>query len=115
MVRFNYFHFNLLIGLFLFLPQNIIRTLPNFDNRVEVIYASDDNQKTPLVFDLGIETNQVPFAPKTSKLPMFQYFNRAEHLSYVTHEPKLLYIGIGNAIELKLTSKDIIFPFHFFT
>ncbi len=115
MVRFNCFIFNLIIGLFLFLPQNIVGSLPIFNNQVEVIYSSGDDQNVPLVFDSGIETNQIPFAPKASKLPMVQFFNTTEHLNYVTNEDKLLYFGIGNAIELKLTSRIIIFPFHFFT
>jgi len=103
------------MGLFLFLPQNFIGSQPVFNNQIEVIYSSHDDQKAPLVFDSGIETNQTPFAFKTSKLQIVQLIRLANQSDHITCEHKLLYFGIGNAIELKLTSTTVIFPFHFFT
>lgn len=103
------------MGLFLFLPQNVIGSQPIFNNQVEVNYSSSNDERQLLIIDSDIKTNHTSQAYNTSKPQIAPFLKMVKQFNYITFDHKLLYFGIGNAIELKLTSTIVIFPFHFFT
>lgn len=80
----------------------------------EVVITSDHHQ-SPAIIELISVPNQLLDTSQNSKLPFVRPFDGIESSNPNTYESKLLYFNIGNAIELKLKTTTIIFPFHCFT
>ncbi|PHR13129.1 MAG: hypothetical protein COA40_06395 [Aequorivita sp.] len=54
----------------------------------------------------SVRTFKVPYSPSNTSLQLF---------IAVSYNHKLTYFEIGKSIPLRLTSRTIIFPFHFYT
>lgn len=82
---------------------------------VEVISATDDHQHAPDLIEVGSQIIQIFDTSQNSKLPFVRFSDTSQKVISIDYASKLLYLQIGNAIELHLTTTTIIFPFHCFT
>lgn len=107
--------FNLFAWLLLLSPQEAISNtvLPAYAD--EVTTTSEDHQPIQDVIELGSRLIQIFDTSQNNKLPLIRSCDKDQRETIVSYEPKLLYLPIGNAIELQLSSTTIIFPFHCFT
>ncbi len=110
-------HAYLILKLFLLLtflsPQTNIATVVAPKTSFEVVITSG-HQNSPAIVELISLPNQLIDTSQTSKLPIVRPFDGIQTANPVTPESQL-YFKIGNAIELKLNTTTIIFPFHCFT
>lgn len=112
---FQLFVFHLFASLALLSPQDSVGFSVWEPSADEVISAADDHQNSTDLIELGSQIIQIFDTSQNSKLPFVRSFDTSQKVIAVDYAPKLLYIQIGNAIELQLTATTIIFPFHCFT
>lgn len=112
---FRFLVFHLFACLALLSPQDSVGYSVWELSAVEVISAADDHQNSPDFIELGSQIIQIFDTSQNSKLPFVRSFDNSQKVITANYAPKLLYIPIGNAIELHLTATTIIFPFHWFT
>ena len=115
MLGFKCFIFSFFLWLSFVSPQQFDGTTSVFDSQAENISSSYDANHQVLIFDNQIQTNQADCSLKTFKLPYIHSEEKVKQPNAKTYDYKLLYFEIGNTIPLRLTSRTIIFPFHFFT
>ena len=85
------------------------------DKQTENISSPYDTNYQVVIVDRHLQTNQANWSFKTFKRPYIQSNDNVKQPNAETYDYKLLYIAIGEIITLKLTSRTLIFPFHFFT
>lgn len=81
---------------------------------VDTIVVSQDQDHVPFTFDAVIDLNH----SFTFEIPVVKIFPQTYKLSENTITPlnyQLSYYAIGQQIVVKLSTKAIIFPFHWFT
>ncbi len=79
------------------------------------LVITGSNEQSPAIIELGSNLNQMIDTSQTIKLPFAKHFSKPLEAHAISYEPKLLYLQIGNAIDLELTTTSIIYPFHCFT
>lgn len=114
MFGFHYLIFNLLSCLAFLSPINGVDTFAIQESSFEVVITTGTHQ-SPAIIELGTFLNPIIDSSQTNELPVANPFNRALETPAVSYEAKLLYLEIGNSIDLELTTTAIIFPFHCFT
>lgn len=115
MPGFKIFIFSLFLWLSFTSPKDFIGVSSNFDSQTEIITSSHDTNDNALIVDNHLESNRANWSLKTFKIPYIQSDVKLQYPIAKTYDYKLIYLEIGNAIPLKLTSRTIIFPFHFYT
>ena len=115
MLDFKCFVFSLFLWLSCSSPQDFNGATSIFDNRTEITTSSNDTNHQAIIVDSHLETNQANRSFKTFKIPYIHSNYKVQQPNTETYDYKLLYIEIGEIIPLKLTSRTLIFPFHFFT
>jgi hypothetical protein len=115
MLHFKCFIFSIILWLSFGSSQDVNGDTSLFDNQTEITTTSNDTNHKALIVDTHYENNWVNRSLNTFK-NSFNLFNVKVHQPNAeTYNYKLLYIDIGEIIPLKLTSRTLIFPFHFFT
>lgn len=114
MFGFHYLIFNLLTWLAILSPVTEVDTFAMPPSSFEVVITTGTHQ-SPAIIELGSYVNPIIDSSQTNELPTTNHFNKALEGPVVSYDAKLLYLEIGNAIELELTTTTIIFPFHCFT
>lgn len=115
MPGFKIFIFSLFLWLSFASPKDFIGVSSNFDSQTEITISSHDTNDNALIVNNHLETNRANWVLKTFKIPYPHSNEKFKHSIAKTYDYKLIYLEIGNTIPLKLTSRTIIFPFHFFT
>lgn len=115
MLDFKCFIFSIFLWLSFGSPIDFNGATSLFDNQTETTTSSNDTNHQALLVDRHPETNQANWSFKTFKIPYIHSNDKSQQPNAETYNYKLLYIEIGEIIPLKLTSKTLIFPFHFFT
>lgn len=115
MLGFKCFIFSIFLWLSFGSLQNFNGATSIFDNQAEITTSSNDTNHQALIVGKHLETNRANGAFKTFKIPYIHSNDKVQQPSADTYDYKLLYIEIGDIISLKLTSRTLIFPFHFFT
>lgn len=112
---FHLFVFHLFAWIALLSPQDSVGFSVWEPSSVEVISAANDHQNSPDLIELGSQIIQIFDTSQNSKLPYVRSFDTLQKVITTDYATKLLYLQIGNAIELHFTATTIIFPFHCFT
>lgn len=87
----------------------------NFESRSELSTLYNDTNHQALIVANHLDTPRANWSFKTIKIPC-TFLNYQKQLPIAdAYDYKLLYIKIVETISLKLTSRTLIFPFHFFT
>jgi|GEM_PF-3275063 len=115
MPGFKIFIFSLFIWLSIASPDKFTGLPSHSDNQTEINISSYGTGDNALLVDNHLETNRANSFLKTFKIPYFHSNDKFKQPIAKTYDSKLIYLGIGNTIPLKLTARTIIFPFHFFT
>jgi hypothetical protein len=115
MLGFKCFVCSLFLWLSFISPQQFDGVTLIADSQAEIISSSNEADHQTIIFDKHFETNQANWSLKTFKLPYVKSVDKVEQPKAKTYDYKLLYLEIGNSIPLQLTSRTIIYPFHFFT
>lgn len=115
MLHFKCFIFSIFLCLSFSSSQDFNRASLLFDNLTEITTWSNDTNHQALIVDRHLATNQANWSFKTFKIPYIHSNYKVKQHNAETYNYKLLYIEIGEIIPLKLTSRTLIFPFHFFT
>lgn len=115
MLGFKYFIFSLFLWLSLTTPPQLHGVPMIFDSHAELITTSSDINHQALIVDNQLEIHRANWSFKIFKVPYTHLNDSIATLKAQIYDHKLLYIEIGDAIPLKLTTKKLIFPFHFFT
>lgn len=106
----------ILIGwLTLLFPQGSLESRMVFHQDIEIISPANDRQNSPAIVELNAELIQVVETSQAPGLQFLSQFYHVDHPNAYRYESKLLYLSIGEGIDLQLTPKTIIFPFHCFT
>ncbi|MBJ7882086.1 hypothetical protein [Gelidibacter salicanalis] len=104
-----------IFGWMMMLGSSDLTALPTASyNPVDKIVASKDQEHVPFSYDAVLDVNQ----SFTYETPSGKTFPRPFKLSENTVAPlnyQLSYYTIGQQIMVNLTTKAIIFPFHWFT
>ncbi|SDB26935.1 hypothetical protein SAMN03097699_0406 [Flavobacteriaceae bacterium MAR_2010_188] len=114
MLGFKYFICSLFLGLYFGSPPSVNGVLTSIDSQTEIISITSDNHHQALFVDRHLETHQANWSFKTFKTPFIPINDKVSLPTAETYDYKLLYLGIGKTIPLKLTSSKLIFPFHSF-
>lgn len=85
------------------------------DRQTEITISSNETDYEALIVDYHLETNRASWSLKTFKIAYNYLKDGLKFPNPETYDYKLLYLEICNTIPLSLTSRTIIFPFHFFT
>jgi hypothetical protein len=115
MLHFKCFIFSIFLWLSFGTSQDVNGVTSLFNNQAEILTSSNDINHKALIVDTHNENNQANWSYKTFKTPFIPSNNKVQQPNAETYNYKLLYIDIGEIIPLKLTSRTLIFPFHFFT
>lgn len=87
----------------------------SIDNNLEIKKLSKSNNDHAIIVDNTLETNRDNWTFKSLKTPYKLTNNKLQQPHSSNYDYKLIYLRISKTIPLKLTSRAIIFPFHFFT
>jgi hypothetical protein len=115
MLHLKCFIFSIFLWLSFGASQDFNGVTSFFHNQAEISTSSNDINHKALIVDSHNENNPVNWSYKTLKIPFIVSNNKAQQPNAEIYNYKLLYIDIGEIIPLKLTSRKLIFPFHFFT
>ncbi|PQJ81457.1 hypothetical protein [Polaribacter glomeratus] len=115
MLYFKCFIFSLILWLSFTSSLQLNEATSTFDRKTEIKNLSNNINHQALIVDAHLEINSANWSGKTSKIPNNYLENKLKQPVAETYNYKLVYLAIGNRIPLKLTSKIILFPFHFFT
>lgn len=115
MLYFKCFIFSLILWLSFSSSLQLNEATSTFDRKTEIKNLSNNINHQALIVDTHLEINSAISSGKTSKIPNSFFENKRKQPVAETYNYKLIYLAIGNRIPLKLTSKIILFPFHFFT
>lgn len=114
MLDFKCFIFSIFLWLSFGSPIDFNGATSLFDNQTEITTSFNDTNHQALLVDRHHETNRANWSFKTFKIPYINSNDKVQQSNAKTYDYKLLYIEIGEIIPLKLTSRTLIFPFHFF-
>src|SRR5690606_10625299 len=103
MFGFHYLIFNLLTWLAFLSPVTEGDAFAMPQSSFEFVISTGTHQ-SPAIVELGSYVNPIIDSSQTSELPPANYFNKALEGPVVSYDAKLLYLEIGNAIELELTT-----------
>ncbi|RIA09537.1 hypothetical protein OE09_1375 [Flavobacteriaceae bacterium MAR_2010_72] len=109
------FAFSLFLLLSIDSSQYINNNTSLFESEAEITSFSDEINHQAFVVDPLLESNQGNCSFKTYKIPLFYCNHSTPQPTATTYDYKLLYIKIGDGLPIHLTSRILIFPFHFFT
>ena len=99
----------------LLFPQGSLENRMVFHQDIEIISPVNDHQNSPAIVELSAQLIQVVETSQTPGLQFLSQFHHVNHPNSYSYNPKLLYFEIGEQIDLQLTPRTIIFPFHCFT
>lgn len=115
MLGLKYFALSLLLLLSLNTSQYSNDMISVLDHQTELTASANDTHHQAVVVDAFLESNEGNSSFKTFKLPYIGCHQKAPQRLAATYNHKLLYLKIGDGLPLQLTSRTLIFPFHFFT
>ncbi|TVZ59896.1 hypothetical protein NA63_2438 [Flavobacteriaceae bacterium MAR_2010_105] len=115
MLGFKCFIFSLFLLLSFDSSQYINNNTSLFESEAEITSFTDGTNHQAYVVDPLLESNQGYYSFKTYKIPFVCCKHKASQFTEKTYDYKLLYIKIGDGLPIQLTSRTLIFPFHFFT
>ena len=115
MLGFKCFIFSIFFGLSLGSLKEFNGSTSLFDNQLEIATSSKHIIYKSLIVDCYLKTNPPSWSFNIFKIPYLHLNDNVKLTITKTHDNKLSYLEIGDNIPLKLTSRILIFPFHFFT
>lgn len=115
MFGFKIFICSLFVWLSYASPQEFSGEISTIENQKEILISSLDFNHHALIVDDHLEPIRVNGGLKTFKIASHNLNVSSENPKDENYDHRLLYLEISNAIPLKLTPREIIFPFHSFT
>ncbi|QQX76147.1 MULTISPECIES: hypothetical protein [Aequorivita] len=115
MLGFRIFIFSLFIWLSFVAPTQSIGLPSIEENPSEISVSANEANNNALIVDGYFKTQYSNGALRTFKVPYSPSNTSLQLFIAKSYTHKLRYFEIGKSIPLRLTSRTIIFPFHFYT
>jgi hypothetical protein len=115
MLGFKSLIFSLFLWLYFTAPLYLDGTLSIFDTQPKITTSFNETNNQALLVKEQLETNRANCTVRVFQATnpvLNETLKLTEAESYAS---KLTYFKIGNTILLKLNTRTLIFPFHFFT